>query len=514
MLCSDCEHVRFPPHPDTSTETDVPDPQVAPGTSTPGSGSNKKITLSSLLISDDVCKLFCDSIDQIFRYAYRDINDTLLKLQKDDLLKIHKELVQRFVSIFPTYTDKQPKNRQIKKTLASDIYHLGYSLLQNAPSRDIGKIFSDKDTSNDCVSEEVTSVTELAKLISVVYDLQEKVASIEAEMVILREENVRLQKDCKHTCTSSIDPNHVPTETNVIITSQSGTLSDNSLPSSSSSDSDIDTVEEFQLTTAQLKRQKKLERRATKHRVNQKIVNTNTSTSNVEGIPATTSNVEEVPPANNQLRAATHAADVVPSVSNQLRAADTRDTCDIYVGQVHPNCDTDMINKHLTSLGARHNTQIQSLTRATNAKWRSYKVTVSRTLQDKVLNIDNWPSGIVVQPFRDNKKPRQGPFRDNKKPRQAPFRDNKKPRQAPFRDNKKPQHGAQNSHWGSSRRPTMRPTKGRRNAHHIPGDDYGYQYEANTCGWDNYSDDRYIQDTQHTYNNWYHYDHEYPSLYR
>ena len=239
-------------------------------------------------------------------------------------------------------------------------------------------------------------------------------------MVILREENVRLQKDCKHTCTSSIDPNHAPTEANVIITSQIGTLSDNSHPSSSSSDSDIDTVEEFQLTTAQLNRQKKLERRATKHRVNQKIVNTNT---NVEGIPATTSNVEEVPSSNNQLRAATHAADVVPSVSNQLhvRAADTRDTCDICVGQVHPNCDTDMIHKHLTSLGARHNTQIQSLTRATNAKWRSYKVTVSCTLQDKVLNIDNWPSGIVVQPFRDNKKPRQGPFREKKNHNRRPF---------------------------------------------------------------------------------------------
>ena len=132
MLCSDCEHVRFPPHPDTSTETDVPDPQVAPGTSTPGSGSNKKVTLSSLLISDDVCKLFCDSIDQIFRYAYRDINDTLLKLQKDDLLKIHKELVPRFVSIFPTYICIPINNPRTDKLKDSGVRHIPY-WLQTAP---------------------------------------------------------------------------------------------------------------------------------------------------------------------------------------------------------------------------------------------------------------------------------------------------------------------------------------------------------------------------------------------
>ena len=189
-----------------------------------------------------------------------------------------------------------------------------------------------------------------------------------------------------------------------------------------------------------------------------------------------------------------------PSLSgSKLRAAQPRIThnnFDVYVGRVHPNDDMGTLRSHLSSMGISSKTDhIQSLTRNNNAKWRSYKISTPLDKKDVVLNSDNWPAGIVVQPFRV------------KKPSQL---------QASGGNQSQRQH-CRGTQWGNTGPSSRHPYRRGPRAH---------QYESS---WDlHYEDSRNIFNESREYqshyrqpeyrsihddsNYWHSYDNEFPSL--
>ena len=121
-LCMDCEHVRFPIGSRISQQTRTTNKtrssteviQTMPSRDNTGTSSS---SLEAILDPDNRndSNSFCVHLDEIFQFGYKDINATLLKLEKDELLNIHKELLVKFVDMYPEYKDKKAKHRLVRK---------------------------------------------------------------------------------------------------------------------------------------------------------------------------------------------------------------------------------------------------------------------------------------------------------------------------------------------------------------------------------------------------------------
>ena len=89
----------------------------------------------------DFCRAFVDNKDLVFQYSARDVQDQLEKQELDTLLPLHKTLSAMIQADFPEYSNKKPINCQSKSRAVSDIYVMGYSLVNDSPARELDKIF-------------------------------------------------------------------------------------------------------------------------------------------------------------------------------------------------------------------------------------------------------------------------------------------------------------------------------------------------------------------------------------
>ncbi len=95
---------------------------------------NNRVSLADVVQAApaDCVKLFCSSLQSLLQYGYKDIEDTLLKLNMETLHDIHRDLADNIKSSFRDYSEKIPKKRQKKNTIIPDIYSMGHSLIHKA----------------------------------------------------------------------------------------------------------------------------------------------------------------------------------------------------------------------------------------------------------------------------------------------------------------------------------------------------------------------------------------------
>jgi hypothetical protein len=245
---------------------------------------------------------------------------------------------------------------------------------------------------------------EIAQLITTVSNLQIKLVAIEAELIVLRKDKSE-REPCHCKCASvTITPTRdmsvtieapTPRADLVIMNTEPIVNNNTDVISSSDSECDLANLSQFEIPAKYRKKISKLKKRADHANTPSTIQAVSVSaevTDNKRPAAKPTHSIaavitQQTQPVDTKLRAAEHS-------SNSTK-------CYIYVGKVHPSSTPDAISAQLIGMGVQcQKGNIESLTRSTNASWKSYKVAIPHDRQDVVLNPTNWPAGLVVRPFR------------------------------------------------------------------------------------------------------------------
>ena len=190
MLCKSCEAIRFPlgysaPEAETAVQPEVTEDIATPPANPPVQG----FILSQLETCDDLCHLFVEQLDIVYSYSASDINCTLNKLSIDALKLLHKSLWDRTKATFEPLRDRKAIVRQVKHTIVPDIYQFGLSLVNKHLSKDLDKAYVNREMPTEPDTPEVTPDTELAKVLQIVVNLQQKVSVMEKELSAVKQDN-------------------------------------------------------------------------------------------------------------------------------------------------------------------------------------------------------------------------------------------------------------------------------------------------------------------------------------
>lgn len=135
------------------------------------------------------------NLDAIFQYNGRDIQTQFAKEEQSLLVELRKTLCARIQERFEQYKDQRPVNRQVKHKLVSDIYYLGYCLVNDSPSKDLDKVFvvpSDKPvTPTEVSTDSNASVTAMVDILSEIADIKADVSYLKNVVKVLQDENVQ-----------------------------------------------------------------------------------------------------------------------------------------------------------------------------------------------------------------------------------------------------------------------------------------------------------------------------------
>ena len=171
----------------------------------------KHLTDLSKIDNDNFTRAFMTSLQTVYQYGALDIQEELQKTDMDNLSILHKTLCERIglCTIFPQYTDKKPITRKIKRTICSNIFHLGYSIVNRKPARKLDKIFSSKDCDQGDVDNQVGPETEMATLFQVVSDLTRRMRVVEKRLATVEAQKEELEKLTKlHESTDKETDSH------------------------------------------------------------------------------------------------------------------------------------------------------------------------------------------------------------------------------------------------------------------------------------------------------------------
>ena len=340
----------------------------------------------------DFCRAFVENKNLVFQYSARDVQDQLEKQELDALLPLHKTLSAMIQADFPEYSNKKPINRQSKSRAVSDIYVMGYSLVNDSPARELDKIFihgvlNDSQADNtqadrDDFAELLISVADMRRELS---EMQEAVNELTKDNEELKATVDALRQQLAPTAdadqgpgdgASAAAPSEQPSSAVQSENASQVPVSVGQIPGarrfrysfdtgSSSSDSDISEASEvFQ----QQRRQRQKRRRRRPQR----------------GQPSLgqTSRLKSV---------------ARPSTSQQAQPKAA-----YHIGHVDPAQSADDIVAHLRSLGCATSPTIRCL-RARD-DWKSFCVELSRDKANEFFHGNLWPSGVVVRPFRSKER--------------------------------------------------------------------------------------------------------------
>ena len=84
--------------------------------------------------------IFMDSLEIVFQYTKSDIQNILVTKDMDTLNLVQEALYEKAKVLFPLYSSRRPRKRQVVNTIAGDIWSLGFSICNKAPVRDLDKI--------------------------------------------------------------------------------------------------------------------------------------------------------------------------------------------------------------------------------------------------------------------------------------------------------------------------------------------------------------------------------------
>ena len=108
-------------------------------------------TLSDLSSVDDdqMPSVFKQNLPGIYAYTMSDITEVLAKFSKDNLGRLHKDLISMVVDAFPGLQNRKPIKRQAVNTLIGDIAVLGCSIVNNSMHKDIERVFHPPSATDD-----------------------------------------------------------------------------------------------------------------------------------------------------------------------------------------------------------------------------------------------------------------------------------------------------------------------------------------------------------------------------
>ena len=328
----------------------------------------------------------------------------------------------------------------MKRTVTPDIFHLGFTVINKKISKELDKIFIEDDANPEGDNAECIAISELSELITIVSKLKERLTTVEKDVVNLTKQNKSLQDQISthrcggETCNSGTNPSnstHQVTQTGSVIP-----VRDESSPSSEDeSNAEQHSTHQFQFPQKYIHKMKKLEKK--------------------------------VPKKSRPTPKPLAAADGDVPTLRAMSPTSSPTMFHLYVGKVHTNSSENEVSAQLTGMGiSSDHHKVESLTRSDSAKWRSFKVSVPSQHQDTVLSRDNWPNGLILQPFRNKQRDQ--------------FRNDRTGNRHKRTTNKSHQRG----HSGSQGRSMLSRTNWSTSSRH-PDDYHYYPY--------NWSDDHYYQ---------------------
>ena len=102
------------------------------------------ITELDVLDSSNFVNSFVACKGRIFEYTQSGIVTCLTKRDCDTLTALWVKLYDGVKTTFLDFALRLPMNRKAKHLMVPDIFHLGYSLTNNSPSRDLDKVLENQ----------------------------------------------------------------------------------------------------------------------------------------------------------------------------------------------------------------------------------------------------------------------------------------------------------------------------------------------------------------------------------
>lgn len=381
LLCRDCTIARFgEPRAVIKQLTDITDIPLA-----------------------NIDEVFENSLQCVFGYPQIDIQNTLGQLDMDTLMKISKKLCENIVTIFPEYKDRRCVNRVAKHKLIADIYSLGYSLVNKKAMRELEKIFPQKLVQN---KETTDDEAELSNLIKTITSLKRRLDEVEKELSSVKINNIALGERVKafelsRTAESKGVRQHNEENSN---RQDVGVLNRN-VPSDSEPSSDTD--DDTSATP--------INRPTHPHGSHAEGGDENGAEDcrDVEGVEGVDVPAGEFRLPSHQIKKIKQkkkrqknnkSRDSKPQTAsgNNISASPTIMLSEIYVGQVDPGHSEEDIREHLRSMGVCEQVLVTTLSH--KQTYRSFKVCVPSSDLKNVLNVNMWPRGLVIRPFRKSKE--------------------------------------------------------------------------------------------------------------
>ena len=366
---------------------------------------------------ENLPNVFLEKLDSIFSYSLDDVQKALSDYSREGLCKLHKSLCAKVAETFTQFKDRKPINRQVKKTLLSDIAILGYSLANNSPLRDVDKVFHPTTTFHgqtqaaDSPAPNFAEQSEFAELIKVVASLKAKVTQLEKDLV-----QVRAQLGTVSSIPTDSPTPGAPQPS----TDQPQSLEQNEEAAASSSASDtegsvvdVPVEADFHQTRRQRKKarrhQRKVEARqaaAGQAAAREAAANQATNVDSGPGIPSrpvSPAMTQSVPEATSQ----DPPRPVQPAQVKPVTAAAPQvKLTTIYIGGVSASNSPNDIKSHVLSLGATTCESVKVL--HTDRNWKSFRADIPMHQKDMICDEQKWDSRIKVRPFRPFQDQRRG----------------------------------------------------------------------------------------------------------
>ena len=150
--------------------------------------------------SGDIIRCIMSSLEVIYRYSSQDIQDALSGIDFTTLQELKRQLFVKLTDMFPQYKDRKLINRimrMITKTVVTDIFNLGYSVINKGPARDLDKMFQNTPANVTEESQEtnVTNIQDLSGILSMTAKLSRNVQMMEVGVKKSHDINSRLRSD-------------------------------------------------------------------------------------------------------------------------------------------------------------------------------------------------------------------------------------------------------------------------------------------------------------------------------
>ena len=318
--------------------------------------------------------------------------------------------------------DSRPKSRQAKHTIIPDVYNFGLSLVNGLMSKEVDRIYINRESASAPTDNETTPATpELESILKLVMHLQTKVSSLEKGLAEVKRDNLVLQErlstssSCciNHTagtpspavdsvCTSegtntreadttvmrdSVPDNGGITPASIITPSQEPSASRNSTDESS------DNEESFQPPAHYMRKIRRLEQKVKALTVQ----SGSESRKEAQHVITSTASHSSQKPKIRSTRKTPDRHTVLKSPQDKDNNARRENQKVLYIGGVSADNSVHDLKIFLKSQGVHNINHVRTL--STKDDWQSFKVFLPVKDYNIALNSTEWPTGITIRPF-------------------------------------------------------------------------------------------------------------------